>query len=317
MKRAMLTLQVLFLFACLATASEKPDNDTTFYFNDKVVEVDDNDDQVDVRVFKKIGESDSIEYKSVYKGVFSDEKTVEKYTVFEDLGFDLPIIGRKKKHYRRLDGMEPHWAGFSVGFSNMVQKTGLDEYQLANFNGVIIRPENSLEWTWNLAENIVPIYRDILGLTTGFGLTWRNYCLENNHHFEVINGKTELLTANPGIEYSRSRLRTLHFTFPFMIEWQPKFGSNHHLFLTAGVVGEIKAFANYKITFYNEFDDKIRRKTASGLNTRALTLDYIAQIGYKRYGFYAKYSPFSFFTSGDGPLAQAASIGLVIHAFDR
>jgi hypothetical protein len=199
----------------------------------------------------------------------------------------------------------------------MVQEINPDNYKLASFNGVMIRPENSLEWTWNLAENSVPIYRDIFGLTTGFGLTWRNYCLENNHHFEVISGKTELITANPGIEYTRSRLRTLHITFPFMLEWQPKFGNNHNLFLTAGVVGGIKAFANYKITFYNEFDDKIRRKTASGLNTRALTLDYIAQIGYKRYGFYAKYSPFSFFTSGDGPLAQAASIGFVIHAFDR
>lgn len=100
MKRAILTLQVIFLFVCLATASEKPDNDTTFYFNDKVVEVDDNDDQVDIRVFKKIGEGDSMEYKSVYKGVFSDDKTIEKYTVFEDLGFSIPIIGDKKKTLR-------------------------------------------------------------------------------------------------------------------------------------------------------------------------------------------------------------------------
>jgi len=311
MKRSILTLQVLFLFACLATASEKPGNDTTFYFNDKVVEVDDYDNQLDVRVFKIIDEGDTLEYKSVYKGVFSDDKTFEKYTVFEDLGFKMPIIGRRIKYHREMDGMEPHWAGFSVGYSNMVQKTSSDEYQLANFNGVMIRPENSLEWTLNLSEHITPLYKDIFGLTTGFGLTWRNYCLENNHHFEVINGKTELITANPGIEYTRSRLRTLHFTFPVMLEWQPRLGFDHYFFLTAGVIGEIKAFANYKVTYENLSGNKTRQTMATGLNTKLLTLDYIVQLGYHDFGIYAKYSPFSFFTTGEGPDAQAVSMGVI------
>lgn len=312
MKRAILTLHVLFLFACLATASEKPDNDTTFYFNDKVVEVDDNNDQVDVRVFKIIGEGDSIEYKSVYKGVFSDEKTVEKYTVFENLGFNIPIIGDKKKNAKNKSarGMVPHWDGWSVGYSNMIQKTNPDEYQLASFDGVKIRPENSLEWEFNTYDHIIPLYRNLFGLTTGYGLSWRNYCLENNHHFEVINGKTELVSAIPGITYTRSRLRTLYITMPFMLEWQPQIGNNHKLFLTAGFILDFRAFANYKITYMDASGDKIRTRTARELNTRFLNLDYIAQIGYNHIGLYAKYCPLSFFTTGNGPDAQAVSIGI-------
>ncbi len=312
MKRAILTLHTIALFACLATASEKPENDTTFYFNDKAIELNDNNDQVDVRVYKIIGEGNTTEFKSVYKGVFSDEKNVENYTVFEDLGFRLPSFGRKRRHERPLDRMQPHWAGLSVGYSNMIQRTG-DTYNMASFDGVGIRPENSLEWTLNFNEFIAPLYKDIFGLTTGFGMTWRNYCLENHHHFEVINGVTELVPADPGIHYTRSRLRTLHLNFPLLLEWQPKLGYDHNFFLTAGVIGEIKAFANYKVTYEDASGDKIRRRMAKGLNTRLLTLDYMVQIGYKDFGVFAKYSPFSFFTTGDGPDAQAVSIGVVFH----
>lgn len=315
MKRSILTLHALLLFACFATASERSEKDTTFYFNNKAVELSDNDDQVDVKVYKINGEGNTAEYKSIYKGVFSDDKTVEKYTVFEDLGFRLPGIGRKK-HERQIDRMQAHWAGFSVGYSNMVQKTGLDRYKMASFDHVMIRPENSLEWTLNLNEFIAPLYRDIFGLSTGFGLTWRNYCLENNHHFEVNNGVTELVSAYPGIQYTRSRLRTLHLTFPLMLEWQPRLGTDHNYFLTAGVVGEIKAFANYKITYENLSGDKIKRKMAEGLNTRLVTLDYLVQLGYKNFGLFAKYCPFNFFTAGNGPKAQAVSIGVVFHQND-
>jgi len=313
MKKAILTLHVLFLIALVASASEKSGSDTTFYFNDKAIEVNNNDNQVDVKVFKIMQDGTNTEFHSVYTGVFSDTKSVEKYTVFEDLGFRIPGIGRNRKYKRQMDFMQAHWAGFSIGYSNMVQKTSNNNYKLASFNGVMIRPENSLEWTLNLNEHIAPIYKDIFGLTTGFGLTWRNYCLESNHHFEEVNGVTELASANPGTTYSRSRLRTLHLTFPLMLEWQPKLGNDHNYFLTAGVIGEIKAFANYKITYSNASVENIKKKMAEGLNTRLLTLDYIVQAGYKDFGLFAKYAPFSFFTAGEGPEAQAVSIGIVFH----
>lgn len=315
MKRAILTLQALFLIVCLAIASEKPENETTFYFNDKAIEVEDNNDQVDVRVYKIIGEGDTAEFKSVYKGIFSDEKHVEKYTVLEDLGFRIPVFSKKKKIEWPAGRMQAHWAGISIGYSNMIQRTG-NSYEMASFDGVRIKPENSLEWTFNFNEFIAPVYKDILGLTTGFGMTWRNYCLENYHHFEVINGVTELVPADPGIHYTRSRLRTLHLNFPLMLEWQPRLGYDHNYFLSAGIVGEIKMFANYKVTYEDMSGDKVRRRMAKGLNTRLLTLDYMVQAGYKNFGVFAKYCPFSFFTAGDGPDAQAVSIGVVFHGND-
>lgn len=318
MKRAILTLQALFLIACLASASDSTETSATFYFNDKMIEVDDNDDQVDVRVFKQIGEGDYSEYTSVYEGVFSEEKSVEKYTVFEDLGFDIPFINKEIPfvNNKKPRKMTAHWSGWSVGFSNMIQEVGPGEFKLAEFgndaiSGVEIRPENSLEWTLNLSEKIMPLYKDLFGLTMGFGLSWRNYCLENNTHFVVNNGITELTLADPGVKYSRSRLRTLYLTFPLMLEWQPRFGNDHKTFVTAGIVGGLRGFANYKVTYIDNTGEKIKRKTAKELNTRLLNLDYMVQVGHGNFGFYAKYCPFSFFTKGDGPDAQAVSIGVI------
>ncbi len=316
MKKSILILQLVCLSTTVAMASETYTNDTTYQFNDKTIDVSDVDGQIDVKIYKVDQNGNETQYKSVYEGVFSDDKSYEKYTVLEDLGFQIPALGKNKKHKRYYDKMQAHWAGLLVGYSNMVQEVGLDEYNLAKLEGVSIRPENSLEWSLNTNEFIVPLYKDVFGLTTGFGFTWRNYCLDGNYHMEEIDNFVKIVPAAEGITYRTGRLRTLHLCFPLMLEWQPRFGDDHSFFVTAGVVGGIKAFANYRVTYKDRGDNTIKIKTGDGLNVPPLTLDYLVQAGYKDFGFFAKYSPLSFFMKEEGPEAQAVSIGVTFQFND-
>jgi len=286
--------------------------DTTFLYQDKTIRLTEEQGQVKVNVFESTTDNDTAELKPVYEGVFSDEKSYEKYTVAEDLGFQFPVTISKKKK-RNRDKMEGHWAGFGVGLSNIATA----DYTFARFDGYRLNADKSYEWILNTNEFIVPLITNCFGLTTGLGLTWRNYVMEDNVHLEELGGIIQVVPADAGITYKSSRLRTLHVTAPLFLEWQPNFGNNHDIFITAGVVGGIKAFANHKIK-YEENDDMIKLKTASGssMNMPPLTLDYMVQAGIKDISIYAKYSPFGLFRTGEGPDAHAISIGFMLNFSD-
>lgn len=98
------------------------------------------------------------------------------------------------------------------------------------------------------------------GFTSGFGLDWRNYHLEGNTHLLDNNGETTVFDAPDDINYTYSRLRTLHLTVPVLLEWQPTFGKNRNFFMTAGVVGGWNVMASYRVKYKNANGDKISIK---------------------------------------------------------
>jgi hypothetical protein len=208
--------------------------------------------------------------------------------------------------------MQPHVAGFSFGFCNV-----LDENQnIASFDGTKVSTDVSYEWDLTLNEFIVPLYRDIFGISTGFGLCWRNYHLKDDMFLEERDGVIGAFPADEGIDLKKSRLRMLHVTLPVLLEWQPHFGYDHDVFFTAGVVGGVKAFSNYKVEFKNADGNEGKRTTAKGLNIPPLTLDYMIQAGYKDFSIFAKYSPLSLFREGEGPQMHTVSIGFTLQMND-
>ena len=318
MKKRIILPLFAFLLATTIYAAENSMNDTTFQYQKKTIKLIDEKGKLNVKVYESVTDSGSAEYKQVYEGVFSDEQSFEKYTVLEDLGFQLPgITNRNKEHDHDFDvaskkSMEAHWAGFAVGYSNVINSNN----KLATFNGTKVLAEKSLEWTFNTNEYIIPLYKNVFGLTSGFGFCWRNYGLQDNMHLEETDGIIVTYPADAGIEYKSSRLRMLHLTIPIFLEWQPNFGSNHELFITAGVVGGLKTFANYKVKFEDENERTVKRETAEGLNIPPLTLDYMVQAGYKDFSFYAKYSPLDLFRKGEGPQMQSVSLGFMLNFND-
>ena len=295
------SLLVMLALASLAINAGEQVKDTTVRFNQKVIQITDSTGQVTVKVFDEQQQP----YAKVYEGVFTDGKSYEKWTVIEEIGLQLPFMhkSKKKKEYT----MEPHWAGLGWGFVNISNA----QYQFNNIDGVSLKSESSNEFYFNIAEKILPLIRNNLGLTTGFGFNWKTYYLDTNQHFSEVNGITGLYNAAAGIEYQYSRLRLLYLTVPVLLEWQPGIGKRNKFFISAGVVGGVNTMASAKAKYKeNESTRYIKEK---GLNAAPITIDYMAQIGYGSWSAYAKYSPFSLFQSQKGPEIRSVSVGATLN----
>lgn len=280
-------------------------NDTTLQYKNKTINLQDSVGQMKVTVF----DNESNPYKKVYEGVFTDDKSYEKWTVVEELGIQLPFLNKlgskKKKDYK----MEAHWAGIGWGFAN-ISDAG---YKLNNIDGVSLKSESSNEFYFNLIEKILPIYKNNLGITTGLGFNWHNYFLDNNTHLLEVNDVTDVYPAPAGVNYEYSRLRTFHITVPLMLEWQPTFGRNHKFFVTGGVVGGVNTFASYKVKYKDPNGNSVKLVESKGLNIAPLSLDFIGQLGYGDWSIYAKYAAFSMFQSGKGPDVRGVSLGAMLN----
>lgn len=303
MKKFIPVLLGLMWIVCSVQAVESVQNDTVIYFNKKEVHLEDSIGQIRVKVLGL----DGGEYKPVYEGVFSDGKSYEKWTVLEEIGFQLPFINKvniPKKKY----SMEAHWAGIGWGFANISD----EDMNINNINGLSLKSESSNEFYFNLIEKILPVYRNNFGLTTGLGFMWRNYFLDMNKHFVENDNVTEIEDAPVGIQYEYSRLRTFNITIPVLLEWQPTFGKNHKFFVSAGVVGGINTFASFKVK-YEDGDRTIKNVEGKGMNVAPVSLDFLGQVGYGSWSVYAKYSPFGLFQSQKGPEVRPVSLGLMLN----
>lgn len=304
MKKIILFMMTLFVAFSISEAAKLNQSDTTFHFNKKIIHVQDSIGQVKVKVFEATNK-DSIPYKVVYEGQFAEEKTFEKWTVVEEIGLQIPFLG--KSNERHQGKMEPHWAGIGWGFANISNAS----FKINNIDGVSLKSGSSSEFFVNLIEKILPIYKNRLGITTGLGFNWRTYSLDYNTHFVNNNGLTDVYDAPVGLKYEYSKLKTAHITLPVLLEWQPG-GLHDNFFVSAGIICGIKTYSVSKIKFKNESGDMIKRVEDKGLNVSPLSLDYYAQIGYGSFNVFAKYSPFSIFESGKGPDVRAVSLGLVL-----
>jgi hypothetical protein len=302
MKKTILTSAFVLLFACFLKAEELP-VDTTFQFKQKLIKVAEDSDQIKVKVFEIKEQNDTVSYKQLYEGIFSDDKSYEKWTVQESFGISIPFTGKKKNHHH----MTSHWGGIGVGFANLTDKS----LNMTEVNGVSLNAGSSFEWFLNLFEGILPVYRNNLGITTGAGMSWLNFHLDKNTRFTDVDGVTGIYPAPDGIQYSLSRLIITRVNVPLLLEWQPTISGRHKAFLSAGVVGSVKTFSSFKIK-YKENNKTVTEKDR-GLNTTPLSLDYMVQAGYDQLGIYAKYSPFSIFQSNKGPDVRAVSLGVILY----
>jgi hypothetical protein len=303
------TIILLFLTALAGFSSVNASSmtDTTIIYHDKIIDITDNADGVNVKVASIDERQDTVTYKPVFEGLYSDSKSFETWTVVEDLGIQIPLITSKKVKAKQRKSMKPHWAGFGYGISTITDGHN-------NFNTIgnmDIDLSESNEYTYNAVEHITPIFYNILGITTGLGITWRNYYLANEDFYDKVDGLTTIAPGAVDCHYKYSRLHTVHITIPVLLEFQPIHYTKRMPYLAAGVIGSIKT-SSYTKTKYTDADGSTIRNKERGVNVPPVSLDYIAKAGIGNWSVYAKYSPFSIFEKDKGPDVHHASIGLMI-----
>lgn len=303
MKRVIIAT-IVFLMGLLQLSAENlPANDTTYIYNNKKVKIDDSDGKVKVQVFDSV----SNEYKKVFEGIYSDDKSYEKWTVADEWGINLPLLNKLKK--KEKGRMEPHWAGIGWGFASFTGGS-LTPNSAA---GISLRAEKSNEFYINPIEKIIPLIGNNVGITTGFGMHWANYHFDNNTHLVETNHVVNVEAAPAGVNYSFSRFRTFGLSIPLLLEFQSKLGTNHHFFLSGGIVGGVNTFSSYRVKYRNASGGKVNDVESKDLNISPLSLDYMVQIGYGSWSIFAKYAQFSIFQKDKGPVAHPVSLGATLN----
>jgi hypothetical protein len=286
-------------------ASDFTGKDTTILFNNKIIQIRDSVDQVNIKV-SKTEKNDTTAYKTVFEGLYSDNQSYERWSVVEQLGIQIPFVTNHKIHEKRRYEMHSHWAGFGWGFITMTDGAAIN-----NVNGIQLDLNRSYEFNYNMIEHITPIFLRYLGISSGIGFSWRNYYLDNKTFFKEENDIVSVLTDASTNKYKYSRLSNWYLTVPLMLELQLFKSSKRKPYIAAGVIGDIRLATSNRTKYVNAAGSTIRT-TEHGMNVLPISMDYVAQAGMGKISIYAKYSPISIFETGKGPDVQHASIGFII-----
>jgi len=186
-----------------------------------------------------------------------------------------------------------HWAGVEFGFNNYLtsDKSFVLPDEIAYMS---LHSGKSSNFNINFSQVSLGLTRHI-GFVTGFGLNWNNYKFDGNNNIRKgINGIIEEL--DPGASLEKSKLATIYFTLPFMLEVQIP-AENSHLNIAAGPIGAIKIGSHTKMVF----EDNHKVKANGDFSLNMLRYGATARIGYKNFHLYGTYYLTPLFQSGKGP----------------
>lgn len=272
--------------------------DTTLHVDNKRIQLIDTGEHLQVKVFEKEQDSTYTADELVFEGHYRDGKTHERKYI-NSIRIPVPTWDKN---------FSSHWAGFGIGFANFADGS----LHFNDIDGVSLRSENSLEYNLNFLEKSFVISRQGWAIVTGMGMRWNRYRIDTNQHFQEIDGITQLVDAPEGIVYKSSKLNTTSLTIPVLLEWQKRRRHGAGFFVSAGVVGVIKTISSSKVVYKEE--GKKRKDTMDrGMNIRPVTIDFLLQAGYGHIGLFAKYSPMTLFSGGNGPKVHPVSLGIHLH----
>lgn len=268
-KRVLTALMALMAFTSTYALDSEP-KDTTIFFRDKKIQINDSIDQISIKVSTHTDNGDEL-YKTVFEGLYSDRKSYERWSVTENLGFQIPFITKKTPAYKRRK-MEPHWAGYGLGFTALT-----DGVAYNNVDGMQLILGKSAECNINIVENIIPMFFNTFGITTGLGFSARNYYLDNSRILVESNDVVSVFDNSP-VKYKYSRLKNWYLTVPLLLEFQPNNSSKDRPYISVGVVGGVRLSTTYKSKYYTTTGSTIKTKE-QGMNVLPLTFEYMAQAG--------------------------------------
>jgi hypothetical protein len=306
--------QLITLLAFLALPTilfaETVASDTTFRYKNKVIKVEDQPDQMKVKVYETRNGKDTVACKQIFEGIYSDGKSYETWSVIEEIGIQLPGLGKpKNKSHNSKCHMDPHYAGVGIGYMNVTDDG--NPFNTVSTDRFALKAEETTEWFINLIEHSYSLYRNRLALVTGLGINWRTYRMDQNTMLREVNGKTEMEPFDLADNYEYSRLKVTRITMPLLLEWQP--GFLRKSFLSGGVEAGLKTYSTFKVKYKNSTGDVVKKVTDRGLNTTPLSFDLMLMAGIDNISIFAKQSLTGVFQKDKGPDVKPVSIGVVLN----
>ncbi|MDD2277513.1 MAG: outer membrane beta-barrel protein [Bacteroidales bacterium] len=219
-------------------------------------------------------------------------------------------------NYKSKPRFKGHWAGLEWGFNGFMTPDHsinmTDEYKFLE-----LRQGRSWNINLNFMQYSLGIVSDKIGLVTGLGFEFNDYHFRNPITLKVVDGITVADSSyflDPNKNVTKTKLSTIHFTVPLLMEFQIPAGSrDHRVFISAGVIGGVKIESHTKIVF--DGVSKGKDKGRSDYNLSTFRYGLTARIGYRGLKLFANYYPTPLFEKGKGTEVNPFSVGLILLSF--
>ena len=181
---------------------------------------------------------------------------------------------------------EAHWAGIDIGMNMLMNDEMSTDFTNHQYweNNII----QSTSIHLNILEYKIPIFKQYLGLTTGFGWHINSYSFKDNY---VLFSNDSIVSASMDEqqEYDQNYLTVHYLSVPLLLDFSTKVKGKNSFYLCAGVVGSVRVGS--KTTLKGDYanGDKFKNTRRSKFNLNPIAVDATVRAGYNGIGIFASY----------------------------
>jgi len=230
----------------------------------------------------------------------------EKYEIpgDESLIQDEDDNDKRRRNRRRFT---PHWSGVGFGLNNYVTSDYSTSLPPA-LSYMDLNTGKSFNFNINFAQLGLGLSRHF-GLVTGVGFEFNNYRFDGNNSITKDDqGVIIEYVPDPGIVFDKSKLATVYFVVPVILEAQVPVNGSKTLNLAAGMIGGVKVGSHTKMVYYDDGKQKIKDKNDFSLNE--IRYGPTIRVGYNSFQIYGTYYMNGLFNEDKGPELYPVQIGI-------
>jgi len=209
-----------------------------------------------------------------------------------------------------------HFAGIDFGYCQLVDDMGSLTRDSAT-NWISLNTNKSLTWRLNLIEQKFRIYRDYVGIYTGFAVAFNSYGLARNSDIVVDkdgDGISAIEITDETRNYTKNKLRTTILQVPLMLEFNSRKEIKKNLHFAAGVIGGWVTSTITKQKWENDTGKFTTRRKENFL-VSPYTIDFSARIGYKKSAIFFTYGLTPLFEKNQGQRVYPITFGIQLSQF--
>ncbi len=233
----------------------------------------------------------------------SDFSKSEIYSFFSQDDDEDKSDGRRRARRR----FHPHWTGFEIG-PNGFLSSDFSTSLPAGLTYLDLNTGKSYNVNINFAQLGLGFSRHF-GIVTGLGFEFNNYRFDNNNNITKDDqGVVGPFYPAAGIVFEKSKLATVYFTMPLMLELHIPVKYHSTINIAGGMIGGVKLGSHNKMVFDDGGKQKVKEKNDFSLNV--LRYGPTVRIGYENFQIYITYYMNGLFKENKGPDVYPAQIGI-------
>ena len=202
------------------------------------------------------------------------------------------------------------WQGFDIGFMS----TNKSE----QWSNKVIQ---STSLGINIFEYKIPLFKQYIGITTGFGFNIKTFTFGDDYSFLSTDSTIDLVTGNPSLYDANATIKssTLNqgfFQIPLLLDFSTKKSQKKSISLAVGVVGGIRLFTNHRLQGKYSNGDKFNNVIRDNkyFHTNLLSLDGMVRVAYGPIGLFGSYNLNGLFKKDAVEKISPISIGVSFNA---